>query len=183
MVSKKSIVLVFLAIILTWMPLQAKNSEENMMLSPGKARTYSLLGTAAPIALGLLLVSTDANGESGAASLGALLFWFGGTFGPGTGYLYAHYPWGFWRGAIIRTVGLVGMAGAFAATWDNPDASGGTEIFIAGSVFYLGTMVYDIFNSAKSARDYNKDRGFSVKIKPCYIASKKAPGLMLSVGF
>ncbi len=184
MLAKKSIIIIaIMATLLMWMPLKAKNSGENMMLSPGKARNYSLFATVAPMAGGTALMLADPDGHSGIGGLGLLLFWTGGTFGPGTGYLYAHHPWGFWRGVIIRTIGIGGVTAAMAISWDNYDAPGAWELFIAGSILYVGSGIFDIYNSAISAKNYNRERGLSLKIKPCYIASKKAPGLMLSVGF
>ena len=183
MVSRRRAISVIMAVLLVWVPLKGQKLNQGEVLSPNKARNYSLFLTLVPMACGLAMVSADPKGESGMGSLGSLLLWMGGTFGPGAGYLYAHHPWGFWRGAIIRTVGLAGVAGAAVATWDNPDASGGWEIFIAGSALYLGTGIFDILNSAKSAKNYNEDHGISLKMKPCYIASRKAPGLMISVSF
>lgn len=172
-----------MAVLLLWMPLKGQESENWNVLSPGKARNYSLFATLTPMAAGVALVALDQEGESGIGAFGALLFWAGGTFGPGTGYLYAHHPWGFWRGVLIRTVGIGGMIAGLAISWDDPYASGGWEFFIAGSTLYIGSGIFDIFNSAKSARNYNNAQGLSLSLNPCYIASKKAPGLMFSVRF
>jgi hypothetical protein len=183
MLSKKSIISAVIIALMIWIPLKGQDPEEQEALSPKKAKNYGFISTFAPIAVGTIMVLADSDGESGIGGIGAILFWAGGTFGPGTGYLYAHHPWGFWRGVLIRTAGVGAVIAAMAVSWDDPDAAGGWELFIGGSILYLGSGLFDIVNSGKSAENYNKKQGLTLKLKPCYIASEKAAGLMLSVGF
>jgi hypothetical protein len=157
-------------------------------LSPQKAKRYSLIGTLIPVGLctaSLLLGGLSEESENAdVAGLGFLTGWLGLCFGPGAGYLYAHHPWGFWRGALIRIGGTGLMIVSLAATWDDPGASGGLELFIGGTVALLGSAFYDIVQAGKSAEEYNRKNGFSrVSVKPLYFPHEKAPGLALSFNF
>jgi hypothetical protein len=183
MLSKKSIICAVIIALLIWIPLKGQDLEEQEALSPKKAKNYGFISTFAPIAVGTIMVLADSEGESGIGGIGAVLFWAGGTFGPGTGYLYANHPWGFWRGVLIRTAGVGAAIAALAITWDDPYADGGVELFIGGCVAYIGSGLFDIVNSGKSAENYNKKHGLTTSLRPCYISSKKAPGLVISINF
>ncbi|MBD3217587.1 MAG: hypothetical protein GF310_04870 [candidate division Zixibacteria bacterium] len=157
-------------------------------LSPQKAKNYSLIGTLIPLGLcttSLLLGGSSEESEnSDVAALGFITGWLGLWFGPGSGYLYAHHPWGFWRGALIRIGGTGLVIVSMAVTWDNPEASGGWEIFIGGTAALLGSAFYDIVQAGKSAEEYNRKNGFSrVSVKPLYFPDEKAPGLVVSFNF
>ncbi len=88
----------------------------------------------------LLGGSSEESENADVAALGLLTGWLGLWFGPGAGYLYAHHPWGFWRGALIRIGGTGLMIISLAATWDDPGASGGLELFIGGTVALLAAL-------------------------------------------
>ena len=132
----------------------------------------------------LLGGSSEESENADVAALGLLTGWLGLWFGAGAGYLYDHHPWGFWRGALIRIAGTGLMIISLAATWDDPGASGGLELFIGGTVALLGNAFYDIAQAGKSAEEYIRKNGFSrLSIKPLYFPDNKAPGLALSFNF
>ncbi len=166
----------------------AGENEDLRPLSPRTATAFSVYGTLVPTALcitGLSVAASDSYGDPGKAGAVALVAGFVGLwFGPGLGYLYAHHPWGFWRGALIRVGGAGAMVGAFAITWDDPDASGGWELFLGGAAIIAGSAIYDIAMAGKSARQYNREIAYrKVDISPVYFQEEKTLGLGLSIKF
>jgi hypothetical protein len=118
---------------------QMQTETEFDELSPRKARNLSLFLTLGSITFGSLLVAADSDGAVG--GFGALNFWMGSIFFPGAGYIYSHHGWDLWRGVLIRLAGTGLMVTAFAISWDDPDASGGWEFFIAGGAVFLGSAI------------------------------------------
>lgn len=130
---------------------------------------------------GTLLAAT---GEDAAIGFGSVLVWSGILFGPGTGHAYAHQSWPFWRGVLLRHLGSGLMILALAISWDNPDISGGWELFIGGTAIVFGSAVYDIVTAKKSVRKYNAEHSIDdLSIAPVYIPESRALGLSLSVKF
>jgi hypothetical protein len=157
-------------------------------LSPGSASTYSLLGTLIPGALcAASLVMAGSEENSGEDNTEAIMFMTGFVglwFGPGIGYLYAHHPWGFWRGALIRIGGTGAMIASIAVSWDDPDASGGWGLFLGGAAIIVGSAIFDIGQAGKEAENYNRKMGYSkVDISPVYLQEEKTLGLGLSIKF
>ena len=149
--------------------------------SPQKAQKLSLFWTLGLVSGGTLLAAT---GEDAAIGFGSVLVWSGILFTPGLGHLYAHHSWPFWRGVMIRHLGTGLIFVAMAISWDDPDVSGGWELFIGGSAVVIGSAVYDIVTAKKSAREYNARYGLEdLSIAPAYFPESNAVGLSLSLKF
>ncbi len=166
----------------------SQNQDDFGPLSPQKAQNLSLYTTLGAVSMGTLsLLIFGGDDEDGEAPVGQLMFltgWFGLMFCPGTGYLYAHHPWGFWRGALIRIAGTGATLLSLALTWDDPEASGGWELFLGGMAIVLGSAIYDITQVDDCAQKYNQrlTRG-SISLTPHFFAKYKAPGIKLSINF
>lgn len=113
-----------------------------------------------------------------------LIGWSGLMFCPGSGYLYAHHPWGFWRGAMIRFAGSSAIVLSIAVSWDDPDSKSGWGLFLGGLGIILGSAIYDITKVDNCAEKYNQKYTRSgIRISPHYFAKHKAPGIKLSINF
>lgn len=140
--------------------------------SPATARAISLIGTAAPICLGI------AAGDDGGASL----FLLGSIVGPGLGHAYAVNPGRFFLGAGIRTVGWGACAVAFASSWDKPDDAGSTALAIGGLALVTISTVVDISTADNSARNFNRDHpGPQFSANPIYVPSTRTYGVRLTL--
>jgi hypothetical protein len=140
--------------------------------SPGTAAAISLLATAGPVAFGLAAPNSS----------GALLFLVGAIFGPGCGHLYAGNQGRFWLGAGLRVAGYAACAGAFAASWDNPDATGAAPAFFAGFGLAVASTVIDIAGADDSARKYNRKHGLdNVTVAPTYFPAQNAFGIKVTI--
>jgi hypothetical protein len=128
-----------------------------------KAYAWSILGTAAPIVIGLSLSS---NG--GTNALAPWLVVGGMLLGPSSGQFYAQAPGAGALGIGVRTVGGMLFIGGVVAMLDgicveidhNPDEPGSSKrcpdrdgggsaapLMIAGSLVYLGGTLYSFFDA------------------------------------
>ncbi len=175
----KIVVLSLGLMLLLSLTVQAKPGISLTPKSKSKALTYSLVGTLAPIAMSMPLLS---SGDGAGLVLGS----FGLLFGPGLGHLYAEDSNRFVSGMFIR-----GVAGVFAIysisnidILSDDDDSGPVLGFLLGSSALLASTFYDICTTGKSVEQYNQQHGFTqIKIQPCYWAEHQALGLSIGVRF
>ncbi len=140
--------------------------------SPATANAASLVGTVAPIGLGLAIGDDD----------GAYVFLLGSIVGPGLGHAYAVNPGRFFLGAGLRTVGWGVCAVAFASAWDNPDNAGSTVLALSGLTIVGVSTVIDIVTADNSARKFNRDHpGPQFSANPTYLPSTKTFGIRLTL--
>ena len=166
-------------VLLLSLMVQAKTGISLTPKSKSKALTCSLVGTLAPIAMSMPLLS---RGDGAGLVLGS----FGLLFGPGLGHLYAEDANRFVSGMFIR-----GAAGAFAIysmsnidILSDDDDSGPVLGFLFGSSALLASTIHDICSTGKSVEQYNQQHGFTqIKIQPRYWANHQAVGLSFGVRF
>lgn len=175
-------VIILICLLLSYVPnVCAQDNQEFEQLSPQKAQNLSLFWTLGCIGTATILVAIDPEGVGG---FGSLIGWSGWLFTPGLGHLYAHNSWRFWRGALIRLAGSGMIITSLVISWDEPDISGGWELFIGGSVLMVGSTIYDIVTSKKSAVEYNKKYDANnLSLAPAYYPENKALGLSLTFRF
>lgn len=150
----------------------AQEVQQEDAKSPATARAVSLIGTAAPICVGI------ATGDEGGASI----FLLGSIVGPGLGHAYAGDHGRFLLGAGLRTVGWGACMAAFASTWENPDNTGSTFLAIGGLALVTVSTVVDITTADNSARKFNRNHpGPQFSANPMYIPSTGTYGIRLSL--
>lgn len=141
----------------------------------------SLLGTAAPIAIALA-------SDHGAAR-GWLLF-YGGVFGPSTGYFYVGRPGKVFGAGIPRlAIALVTSAGIVAACggnviWGCEDEATANAISIFGLGAFVASAVFDLAQVARAAGEWNaRHAPPPVQVTPLINPADRAGGLAVRVNF
>lgn len=132
-------------------PAQATPPE---IKSPQAALMMSLLGTVVPMALtaGTLFGESDGPNDG---QTEALIFLGAVVVGPSLGHFYAGRPGRAFSGMGWRVVGIGGLAGAFAMSWDS-GSSGAEPLALISLGLMVTTLVWDIAAAPKSARIHNE---------------------------
>lgn len=144
--------------------------------SPTKALLWSLLGTVVPAGAVVLMASGEPNGFSDAPGAVSLVLLGSVLIGPSLGHFYSARPGRALVGIGIRSVALVGLAGGFAAAWNNN--TGGGELMIASLALGGAVLAYDVIRAPHSARVHN-ERIRSARIAIGLTGSSHAPGLRI----
>jgi hypothetical protein len=160
--------------------------------TPKSRRTaviYSLVSTSVPVAVGGVMMHNERSAPlgTGIASLGLIL-------GPGVGHAYAGNMRRFWTGAATRgivlssavAVGAILIHGSSGDSWEEglPKAMLAIGVIGAGVTICTVSAIRDIATADNSADAYNKEHGFrTLTLRPTYIATYKAPGLVLKLTF
>ena len=150
--------------------------------SPQTALWMSMLGTVVPLAMTIPTVFRESSGPDD-GQMEALLFLGGLVVGPSLGHFYAGRPGRAFSGMGLRIVGLGGLAGAFAMSWDS-DSSGAEPLALISLGLMATTLVWDIAAAPKSARIHNdkiKKAQLSVGMVP--VDGKPALGLRTQLTF
>jgi hypothetical protein len=156
-------------------------SEVSGLKSERTALLTSILGTTIPIAAGtaLALAHDESSTSDGSDDVAAALIFTGVVFGPSMGHFYADRPGKAFAGIGLRTLSIVGLGAAVAASWDSP--SDEANAMAIGSLT-LGALVAisDIASAPKSARTHNESmeaHRVSVGLGPV----GSAPGVRVAV--
>jgi hypothetical protein len=148
------------------------------MRSPQTATYLSLVGTALPVAIGLIgASSSSSDGGYGLLVVGGYLM------GPSLGHLYAGRGGHAAGGFGMRVASLVGVGIAIGTSWNGNNA--GSDATAAASLA-LGSVstIYDIATAARSARRHNdKVRGSGLSVYPAAVGAAHAPGLQADWSF
>ena len=161
--------------------LAAQESEPYEAKSPETARRLSLLGTAAPIALGFA-VAGHARGKSFTLLVGGIVL------GPALGYVYAGETGRGIGGAGIRLAVLgVGAAGAVVIcstgdcnTTSDGGAFGAAITFLAAGVVVTTVLAsVDIIRVGDRVRARNQ-RLAAVSVQPTYFPESRTAGLLVT---
>ena len=159
------------------------------------ALTSSLLCTLVPAAAGAALVldgSYSGQNDKAEALAGFAIGSVGIVLGPGVGHAYAGKIGRFWGGVAVRVaaVGLTVVMASSSSSGNSNLSSLDDQItqiviaFVVGGSICLGSAIYDIATVGNSVEEYNEEHGFgNLTLKPTYIASHKAPGLLLRLTF
>jgi hypothetical protein len=113
------------------------------------------------------------------------------VLGPGAGHAYAGKMGRFWGGVAVRVAAVALTAVMASSTSGNSSLSSLDDqitqvviAFVVGGSICLGSAIYDIATVGNSVEEYNEEHGFgNLTLKPTYIASHKAPGLLLRLTF
>jgi hypothetical protein len=174
-------------------------AESASTLAPKSRRaalTRSLLWTFVPVAAGGVMmmhgqrIAPFGHGpNSGLTNDSETLLGFGiGTagllLGPSAGHAYASNWSAYGLGISIRLAG----AGVFflgVSTLDPWAPNGGTVgLFAIGSAMVVISAIVDFATVGDSVDSYNDEHGFhNLSLRPTYIASDHAPGLVLRLAF
>jgi hypothetical protein len=156
--------------------------------SPAKARSFSALGTVAPIGIGVL----SAVSGNGAGSV--ILIGGGIILGPSAGYFYGGVGRRGWQGAAIRfcATGLAtySLEQSISASLRSDDDNAGDLwglVFLGASVVLVADIIYDISAVNDHVRSRNEKlfgKGQSaISIYPEYFADSGASGIQLEITF
>ena len=172
--------------------------------SRNTALTRSLLWTLVPAAVGGVLMLhgqrvspigfSQGSGQTDDAETmaGLAIGSVGIVVGPGVGHAYAGKIGRFWGGVAVRVaaVGLTVVMASSSSSGNSNLSSLDDQItqiviaFVVGGSICLGSAIYDIATVGNSVEEYNEEHGFgNLTLKPTYIASHKAPGLLLRLTF
>jgi hypothetical protein len=156
------------------------------------ALTSSLLCTLVPAAAGAALVlagSYSGQNDKAEALAGFAIGSVGMVIGPGVGHAYAEKTGRFWGGVAIRGAAVALTAAmSFSASENSLSMSDGIEqssmALAVGGCVCSASAIIDISAIGASIDEYNKKPGFSsLTLRPTYIATFKAPGLVLKLTF
>lgn len=158
-------------------------TDEPGSLSPGAAMGLSLLGTA--LGYGAVI----AGQRYGIRSLGYLGL-AGVVLGPSAGHLYTRDHKRVWRGVGPRGLGLATMAlGSYLVLKDNcflsrdcSAGTGGAVLVLAGAAVTIGSTVYSIIDSRKSARRMNERRRRLTFTPAPVVGPDRSMGMGLALG-
>ena len=115
----------------------------------------------------------------------------GFVLGPSLGYFYADMPGRAWRGIAIRSVGVIGMASAFAWSFSDFDFGenssnndGAAILFFTSAGVLVFSAVYDIATIRKAVRNKKASMLQTIfTIFPKYYAATESVGLSLNIRF
>jgi len=152
--------------------------------SPAAALAWSLAGTTAPTAIGVVLVLASGGDGSPAQAGGGLIF-AGGLVGPSLGHFYAGRSG---RGAAtigLRILLVTGTAAALtkACIYCYPStrhSEAAALLGLAGLGLTAASVIYDVATAPGSARRYNERRA-SFSIAPHRFAGHLGVVTMLTV--
>jgi hypothetical protein len=165
-------------------------ADSSSAATPKSRRTavvYSLFSTSVPVVVGGVMMNGEHSAQlgTGIASLGLIL-------GPGVGHVYARNMGRFWSGATTRGI-VLSSSIAVAAILIHDSKGESWEEGLPKAMLALGSIglgvtictvsaIRDIATADNSADDYNKEHGFqTLTLRPTYIASQRAPGVMLTL--
>lgn len=150
--------------------------------SEGVAFRASLLGTAGPIAAGLVLTAT---GPTNDATLPAFLLITGGlAFGPSLGHFYAGRPARAAATAAVRAGVIIGSLAIALGACPLENCTGEEETtalvsLLAGGGVVAGLVIYDIASAPASVRARNR----RISVAPWIPRSSRSLGGMATVQF
>jgi hypothetical protein len=186
---KTILVIISALLVLESLAMGADSASVATPKSRRSAIIYSLVSTSIPMAVGGVMIHSDHGAPlgTGIASLGLIL-------GPGVGHAYAANMRRFWTGAATRGMVLSSSVAVAAIlihdssgdTWDEGLSKALLAIGVIGAGVTICTVsaIHDIATADNSADTYNSEHGFAhLTIEPTYIATYKAPGLVLKLTF
>jgi hypothetical protein len=165
---------------------QAKPGVPLTPKSKSKALSYSLVGTLAPVVIGIPFLGhgkeIGATNNVVGLTLGSLGLWCG----PGMGHLYAANS-----GRLVSGMWIRGLAGVIAVSslssldiLDNDSNTGPVLGFLLGSTVVVVSTIYDIATTGKSVDRYNEQHGFGqLTLQPHYWPNHQAVGFSLAYRF
>jgi len=115
--------------------------------SPGTAFALSVLGSAVPVGVGLLLPDEPGN----------LILVTGATVGPSLGHFYADHPGRAWLGIGIRLAALGVTLAAASTTIMETQTSSADGIVVFGTVLFCASGIIDIATAPASANAKNRE--------------------------
>jgi hypothetical protein len=84
----------------------------------------------------------------------------------------------------MRVVALFGLAGAVAATWDDPSSEGGAILAVASLGLGAGFVAWDILSAPQSARIHNRNlREKRLSLGVGSVGGAGVPGMVLTTTF
>jgi hypothetical protein len=188
----KFLIIVFALLLLDSSVATADTTSTATSKSRSTALASSLLCTLVPAAAGAALIldgSYSGQNDKAEALAGFAIGSTGIVLGPGVGHAYTEKMGRFWGGVAIRgTVAALTAVISFSASGNSLSMSEGIAqssmaLAVGGSVC-LVSAICDISAIGASVDEYNKKHGFSsLTLKPTYIATYKAPGLVLKLTF
>ena len=148
--------------------------------SPATATWVSITATVVPVATGAVL---SANGGDGSA-----LLFPGLLLGPAVGFWTGGIALRSVPGILIRTGGLAAVAlGAESCILDlysaRPSCPTGAQVaVVAGSLAFLGSVVYDLATVGRKVRAHNNERSRAM-IVPVFSPRDRRIGVSVAIGF
>lgn len=188
-------VLPFLVIFLSMQMVSLAQPElgrSRYLKSVSEARNRALTGTVLPVATGVL--ATKVFKSETVQTIGASLAVYGLIMGPSTGNFYAEdYLRGSLGAAVRLGVGyyllrdatreLMGKQVSESLGWDNKDVEITDTRFLIGAGVFLGSMVYNVLSSKASVKEFNRSKGYALRLSGEEIEGKAIPVITASLNF
>ena len=168
-------------------PTPAPSSpQDGHEVSEGTALAIALGGTVA--SYGLLVLSANLDGDSGARSVMTITGAFGVMFAPSAGRWYAGSR--SWRGVGLRAAGLgtaviaaavlLSECGLFSEHNCNP--TGGTVLLVGAAGLWVGGTLDDIIMAPRDARHHNEQL-HQLTVVPLVQPNSRSLGLGIAARF